>query len=203
MKQSEVFMQAEGNAWFARNREKLGKFDPVSDAIEAAGITPKRVIEIGSANGWRLAKLRDRYDCGIVGIEPSMQAAEEAAALRVPTAVAGAADLRGFAPGAFDLVIYGFCLYLTDPEDWFQIVAEGDRALADAGYLIVHDFDMTNARPFARSYEHRPDVVAYHVDFAQFWLAHPWYHRVEILVAGNDRVTVMRKNVTASIPVRP
>lgn len=203
MKQSEVFTQAEGNAWFARNREHLGERDLVSEIIEAAGIKPKRLLEIGCANGWRLLKLADKYKCETWGIEPSMHAMAEARHNHLPVAQGDAANIRGVLPRWFDLVIYGFCLYLTDPEDWFQIATEGDRVLSDGGYLIVHDFDTTNARPFAQKYEHRPDVLSYHVDFAQFWLAHPYYHRIEQVIAGNERITVLRKNVTASIPVRP
>jgi SAM-dependent methyltransferase len=190
MMQKDIFLQSEGDAWFARNCDRLGEHDPVSEIIEAAGIKPKRVLEIGCANGWRLSRLRGKYGCEVAGVEPSIEACTAAAANGVDVHNRTAAMLPG--PG-FDLVIYGFCLYLTDPAEWFDIVAEGDDVLADGGYLIVHDFDMTNSHPFARRYEHRPDILAYHVDFAKFWLAHPCYHPVEIYVAGNERVTLMRK----------
>jgi ubiquinone/menaquinone biosynthesis C-methylase UbiE len=200
MKQAQVFLDSEGDRWFERNAAKLGKHDPVSAAIEHLRIKPENVLEIGSSNGWRLAALRDKYGCSVMGLDPSHAASEDAKKRKVSvqTATAAAMPLRSH---AYDLVIYGFCLYLTDPEDWFRIAMEGDRVLADGGYLIVHDFDLTNARPFARRYEHCPDVLSYHVDFAQLWLAHPWYHRIEYLVAGHERVTLLRKNVTASIPV--
>ncbi len=108
MRQADVFLNSEGDAWFARNRDKLGERDPVWNAVIATGIRPKRVLEVGCSNGWRLAKLRDRFGCEVFGVEPSLQAALEAAERRVPVVQASAASLA--VPGPFDLVIYGVCL---------------------------------------------------------------------------------------------
>jgi ubiquinone/menaquinone biosynthesis C-methylase UbiE len=201
MKQSEVFMQSEGNAWFARNRDRLGQHDPVSEMIEANGIKPKRLLEIGCANGWRLQKLAEKYGCETWGVEPSMHAMAEARHNHLPVAQCDATSMRGVLPHSFDLVIYGFCLYVTDPEDWFQIVAEGDRVLAPGGYLIVHDFEGEDqGDAYARRYEHRPDVLAYHVDFAGFWLAHPWYELVTTHSDGKgDWISLLRKHATIEV----
>jgi SAM-dependent methyltransferase len=176
MSQAEIMLASEGDAWYARNRELLGGNDYVSEALEEAHITPASVLEIGCANGWRLEKLRERYDCNVTGVEPSRQAAIEAADRRVPVwnCTASALPVRS---RAFDLVVYGFSLYLCDPYDWFRIVMEGDRVLADDGYLIVHDFSEAD-EPFARRYEHLEGFLSYHVDFSKLWLANPLYRLV-------------------------
>jgi len=198
MKQSEIMMQSEADAWFGRNRDNLGQSDPVSEAINSCSLLPTSVLEIGSANGWRLEKLQTRYGCDVIGIEPSMNACQKA---RVPTYQA-TADALPVRDGLFDLVIHGFELYLCDPADWLKIAAETDRVLMTGGHLVVHDF----APPFtfARRYKHRDDVLAYHFDFAQMWLSSPLY----VIVArqypsDEEMITVLKKRPADAIEVRP
>lgn len=203
MKQAQFFIDSEGDRWFERNAEKLGEHDPVSKAIEQyVTDKPQHVLEIGCSNGWRLAKLRDKYGCTVTGLDPSHAAAEDARKRNVTvwTGTAAAMPLRSH---AYDVVIYGWCLYLTDPEDWFRIVMEGDRVLKDGGYLIIHDFRMTgDDEPYARPYEHCEGLYSYHHHFQYFWRAHPWYfHEANAGGEQGDWVEIMRKH--KHIPVRP
>lgn len=206
MKQADVFLESEGNAWLERNRDKLGHGrDLVSALIEANGIKPTRVLEVGCSTGWRLVKLREKYGCEVWGADPSMQALIEAADSRIPAVQCGAANLRGMLPGSFDLVIYGFCLYMTDPEDWFRIVAEGDAVLESGGYLVIHDFDPPMGL-YARRYKHRDGLFAYHFDWAQLWLKHPLYHMVSRNIGDEDdvgMVTILKKSPQSAIRVQP
>jgi len=192
VKQKTIFLeQGEGDAWFTRNLGSLGKYDPVTPLIKELGITPKYVLEVGCANGWRLDKLRTEFNCGIVGIEPSMKAAVHGAHLKVPIHQS-TANCLPVNPGGYDMIIYGFCLYLTDPDDWLNIAAEGDRVLAEGGHIVIHDFYDEVAA--ARAYEHRPGVFAYHCDFPRFWQSHPRYICVAHRDGGhNDHVTILRK----------
>lgn len=202
MRQADLFLHSEGDAWLNRNREKLGvSGDPVAHMIDHVGIKPTRVLEIGCSNGWRLAALRDKYRCEVFGVEPSMLACIEAADKRVPVWQMTASTLPEIGP-KFDLIIYGFCLYLTDPSDWFNIAAAGDHALAPGGYLIIHDFG-DEGETFARRYEHCDGAFSYHVDFAKLWLAHPLYAPVSRSIQGDEMVTVMKKLSVASIRVQP
>jgi SAM-dependent methyltransferase len=186
MKQSDIMTGGEADEWLARNRDKLGQVDPVSDAIEAAGITPTSILEIGCSNGWRLAKLRDKYGCKVLGIEPGQMAAIEAGNWRVPVFRATAESLP-VSNASYDLVIYGFCLYLTDMDDWFKIAAEGDRVLAPGGHLVIHDFYATGY--FWRAYQHRDGLRAHHYAFERLWLCHPHYSLIARAV-GDDESSV-------------
>src|SRR5258705_6714351 len=175
MKQADIFAESEGDNWLERNRAKLGERNPVSELIEQPGIKPTSVLEIGCANGWRLAHRRKKYGCEVNGVEPSMQGCIEAATSRVSVWRCTAESLPA-GNEAYDLVIYGFCLYCTDPADWFKIAAEGDRVLKNGGHLIIHDF-AEPARPVARRYSHRADLVADHMRFSGLWHSHPGYKR--------------------------
>lgn len=200
MNQTQVFLDSEGDAWFGRNREKLGARDPVSDVLAEHKIAPRAVLEIGCGNGWRLKKLRERYHCEADGIEPSRKAVNVAA---VPGVRRGWADRLPYRDDLFDLVIFGFCLYVCEPRDLFRIAGEADRVLQEGGHLIIHDFVEANP-PYACAYKYRAGVLSYHMNFAGLWLAHPCYRMVARHAVGADEVVVvLRKNSADAFPVLP
>jgi len=192
MSQTDIMLAGEANAWFERNRSQLGAHDPVGRVIADLGLKPQDVLEVGCANGWRLKRLQQQYGCHVCGVDPSRKAIEEAG---LPDVLVGTADDLPFLDNNVDLVIFGFCLYLCDPADLFTIAAEADRVLRDGGHLIIHDFADIEP-PFARPYEHRDGVLAYHMDHAKLWLAHPWYFRVLRRPFPDGLVTVLSKHMT-------
>ena len=66
---------------------------------------------------WRrhTPRLADCY-----GIEPSAQAVAAACAKGI-NVMQGTADVLPFDNQSFDIVIFGFCLYLCDREDLFEL----------------------------------------------------------------------------------
>jgi SAM-dependent methyltransferase len=201
VRQADIFLESEGNAWFDRNKDRLGMRDPVSDAIEMVGIVPDNVLEVGCANGWRLARLRDKYRCKVLGLDPSMNAIREG---MVPIFQGTAENLPRSTGERFDLIIYGFCLYLTEPSDWLRIAAEADMVLRPGGHIVIHDFSIRDNghEAFGRPYEYRQGVMSYHVDFASFWLSHPLYSHTAWYKSGDEElVEIIRKG--DDIPVRP
>jgi ubiquinone/menaquinone biosynthesis C-methylase UbiE len=198
MKQAQAFLNGEADAWIERNRAGFGRHDPVSEAIAEIKLQPTRILEIGCANGWRVERLKERFPtCSVRGIDPSSRVPSS------PSATRGTADdLAAFAAAEFDLLIYGFCLYLCDREDLFKIAAEADRVLRDGGHIVIHDFAVP-AEPFARIYEHRAGILSYHMDYAKLWLAHPWYRTVACrLFEDDESLTVLQKDRADSFPVR-
>lgn len=184
-------MDGEGDAWLERNRDKLGKHDPVISLLREMMVMPRAVLEIGCANGWRLDRMRRLYHCMAFGIDPSAVGAAEATSLGL-TVVHGTARDLPYMSRSMDLVIFGFCLYLTDPEDWFRIVSEANRVLEDNGLLVIHDF-YADEGLHGVPYEHHEGITSWHFDFAQLWLAHPLYTLMRRQVHGTDCVTILRK----------
>lgn len=212
--QKDTFLAAEGDGYFTRNAGKLTPRgdDPVVEAIRHLGLTATAVLEIGAANGHRLVTLHDALGCSGAGIDPSAAAIEAGRAafpqfdLRV-----GTADVLPFADGAFDLVIFGFCLYLVDPSLHFRAVAEADRVLRDGGHLAIVDF--LPPFPYANPYAHVPGLKASKHEYARMFTAHPAYTLVQrtlISAAGgvpqpDDRVSIdiLAKRIDGAFPPSP
>lgn len=202
MNQTQEFLDREGDAWFQRNRARIGLRDPdpVDETMRALKLTPVNALEIGCANGWRLKRMRDQYNCWVSGIDASEAAAREAWKDGLDVRIGRADDLPFVRP-QFDVVIFAFCLYVCDPGDLLRIAAEADRVLLPRGHIVIHDFAL-GTLPFAREYEHREGLFAYHMDFAQLWMAHPWYTRIGNVRFGDQIVAVLRKDAN-SLPVLP
>lgn len=218
--QREAFRTSEGDAWHARNRafmenlpERLQR-DPVLRAFRALELAPKRVLEIGCANGYRLEALRGLYGAECFGIEPSAAAVDDAKqrfeAVQVQV---GTADELPFEDARFDALIFGFCLYLCDRGDLFKIAYQADRVLADGGFLCIYDF--APGIPYRNPYSHLPGLYSYKMDYTRLFLGNPAYTSVYHSVipeAGGaptgdaDQrigVSVLHKNMRAAYPDNP
>lgn len=198
MKQSEVFLNGEAEQWFARNQNQLPiDDDPVMEVIADSKIKPERILEIGCSNGWRVKAMEKRFKCAAYGIDPIFKTA-------LWNCRQGTADsLHMFGNDLFDLVIYGWCLYLCDREDLFKIVCEGDRVLKDGGYIVIHDF--LSAKPYKRKYKHHEGLFSYKMDHSTLWTSNPIYQLVsrQTFDSGDDKtsITILRKSVADGWPL--
>lgn len=182
MKQKEIFLQSEGDAWFKRNQQgvatrKLPDDDPLlREVLDLQSIGTQgarlRVLEIGCGDGTRLAWLKNNLNADCYGIEPSAQAVAAACAKGV-SVQQGTADTLPFDSKSFDIVIFGFCLYLCDREDLFRIASEVDRVLRSPGWLMILDF--FSPIPRARTYQHRAGVQSFKMDYRTLFTWHPDY----------------------------
>lgn len=183
MKQKEVFLLGEGDAWFRRNADALLQRGlPESDSLlmEILGLWQDlpardgvRVLEVGCGPGARLAWLQNNMGFDCHGIDPSAEAVEVAVSGGVKAQI-GTADKLPYEKHAFDVVIFGFCLYLCDREDLFNIAAEADRILKNPGWLLIKDF--YSPMPIARQYHHKAGINTYKMDYRKLFLWNPDYH---------------------------
>ncbi len=197
--QKNIFLDGEGDAWFERNRVSLNYVndadDPVIISIEnSLPITEMqkklKLIEIGCGNGIRLTKIKNKYSFECYGIDPSANAVSvgQGAGLNV---LRGTADDLPYDSCAFDVVVFGHCLYLCDREDLFRIGQEADRVLKADGWVVIHDFFSNN--PVRNSYHHKQGVYSYKMDYRKIFDWHPAYtcvyHKIRSqsgLIMGNS-----------------
>lgn len=179
MKQKDIFLQSEGDAWFTRNQHGVARKKLPGDDVllrEILDLLPVKnglkVLEVGCGDGTRLAWLKHNLNADCYGIEPSAQAVA-AARIKGINVEQGTADALPFNSSSFDIVIFGFCLYLCDREDLFNIASEADRVLRAPGWLMILDF--YSSAPRAKAYHHRPSVQSYKMDYRTLFTWHPDY----------------------------
>ena len=181
MMQKDAFLNLEGNAWFDRNvtalaNRSLPGDDPLLTQLIALNPVTHgaqlKVLEIGCGDGMRLSWLKNNMNADCYGIEPSLKAVAAACAKGI-SAQQGTADSLPFDNQSFDIVIFGFCLYLCDREDLFRIASESDRVLRQPGWLGIQDF--FSSAPRAKTYHHRPGLQSYKMDYRKLFDWHPDY----------------------------
>jgi len=207
-KQEDIFAEGEGDAWFSRNfwalEDKTEIPDPVIEAIKQHVQNKKlnhRFIELGCSNGARLEAIQKIWSYAYcVGIDPSASAIANGAAryqninLHRGTMVANPIS-REWAR----VLIYGFCLYVCDPEELFEIAVQGDRLLEDGGYLIIHDFDPEF--PHSVPNKHVDGLMTYKMDWSKLWLSNPAYRLIaKNVIPDGTAVWVLQKKQSEAFP---
>lgn len=189
--QNHVFRDGEADGWYARNREHLAQATASSESlpfeIEALcrPLEPFRgqinhVLEIGCSSGQKLECICTTLEASGAGLDPSARATEEGNQRlegRDIQLFCGTADKLPFEAARFDLVYFGFCLYLFDRSSLLTALAEADRVLRPGGFLAITDFDpgIKSRRP----YVHHPGVFSYKQDYAKFYTESGQYYLCE------------------------
>ena len=78
-----------------------------------------------------------------------------------------------FPDGIFNIVVFGFCLYLCDREDLFKISFEANRVLKNQGWIIIQDF--YTPMPLKRRYKHTKGIYSFKMDYRKLFDWHPHY----------------------------
>ena len=112
-----------------------------------------------------------------------------------------------FEPGSFDVVIFGFCLYLCDREVLFKIAQETGRVLKKKSRLVMSDF--FSPMPVSPGYHHKQGVYTFKMDDPKLFDRHPAYtcYSHQFNIYGQQGFTddmqewvstsVLRKNIKA------
>ncbi|EKP0312388.1 class I SAM-dependent methyltransferase [Aeromonas veronii] len=202
MKQKSVFMKEEADAWYERNKfcinQKSLSNDPIFIALQNIGYQPKRILEIGCANGWRLAQLANYYGATCYGIDPSQTAIEDGAKSypELNLSVGTADGLPDIEP--VDLIIFGFCLYLCDPQDLFTIAANSDRLLVDKGVMAVYDFCPPTGH-YRNDYQHHANLFSYKMNYSNMFSWHPSYCRIFEHIKHHDGTNELEPDELVSV----
>ena len=216
--QKDVFLSAEGDAWYRRNKSHLDLLDESNDAvcklIQQQELSPHSVLEIGCANGQRLNVINKAFGASCYGIDVSSEAilAGNSQFQNIVLTTGSADDLQ-FGDETFDLVIFGFCLYLCDRKDLFKIAAEADRVLKDQGMIIIKDFHPPF--PYKNNYSHCENIFSYKMDYSRLFTWNPAYTLLASNITGHtslaDRkmvderisLSLLYKNLEGGYPDKP
>jgi ubiquinone/menaquinone biosynthesis C-methylase UbiE len=184
--QTLAFRQQEGDAWFDRNREaNEGKESHFECELLTAELGPFAadigdLLEIGCGDGHKTEMLGRVFGARAAGIDPSGKAIEHgcrrltAQGTQGVTLRVGTAGRLEWADASFDLVYFGFCLYLVGRGELMAAAAEASRVLRPGGFLVILDFDP--AFPHRREYHHRQGLFSYKQDYAALFTASGQFH---------------------------
>ena len=195
MNQDEIFRNGEGNQWFRRNKGALtasGRFDWPIEIVESLKDTSwmTRVLELGCADGWRLARLRGILgrDVDLFGVDASEEAVREGQT-RYPFLKLFVGMLSHIPlDQAFDLVIVHFVLHWVSRETLTKTVSEMDRMVKDGGMLLIGDF--LPDFPQKRRYHHLPEekrVFTFKQDNAEIFKSMGIYKEVMRFTFNHDK----------------
>ncbi len=147
--QSESFLNGEGDAWYERNRtaidEVLHEAQDVNfilQTLKGSAFIIQDILEVGSSSARKLNALSLGFKARGAGIEPSSLAIKEASK-RYPQLElhVGLASKLPFEANSFDLVFFGFCLYLVPQDEIDLAISESLRVLRQKGFIAITDFD--------------------------------------------------------------
>jgi ubiquinone/menaquinone biosynthesis C-methylase UbiE len=188
--QTSAFRDGEADLWYARNNTVLNRagiskeeltFErkELCSTLEPFKQNIKRVLEIGCSSGQKLQALSAVLEASGDGIEPSKLAVDEGNRRLKNSNVhlkCGTADQITYGSNSFDLVYFGFCLYLFDRSNLFASLSEADRVLKKGGFLAITDFDpgVKSKRP----YIHKAGIFSYKQDYSKFYTESGLYYLV-------------------------
>jgi SAM-dependent methyltransferase len=184
--QDQTFIAGEADRWYERNRhvlERLDDRDVPLRLVELYGLKPKSVLEIGAANGYRVAEISRRTGARAVAIEPSAKAVADGRARFQHVEFHQGEARRVPVDGQFDLVIVNFVLHWIDRRNLLACVAEIDRLTADGGHLLVGDFHPWQSAKV--QYHHLADAEMYTFkqDYSRIFVASELYQPVGLLTS--------------------
>ena len=195
--QESAFLNGEANSWFNRNRDGLRSPD---DSVGVNSITSmlmpfkngvSKMLEIGCSDGSKLRSLCRNLDAIGFGIDPSSDAISAGNAV-IDTDVqmnltVGTASSLQFENSFFDVVFFGFSLYLVDRNMLFQAVSEADRVLKPGGFLLIQDFNpgVRQKRPYA----HLDGLFSYKNSYADLFTASGHYFEAEKVSFSHSKGT--------------
>jgi ubiquinone/menaquinone biosynthesis C-methylase UbiE len=203
--QARAFLESEGDSWFERNKSAINskisfyETETIKRVLLNFRSSIKNILEVGCGNGAKLNHLCDYFDATGYGVDPSRLAVEDGseAYKHLSLSVATASKLP-YQDSRFDLVYFGFCLYLVDRNDVFTAVAEADRVLKNGGFLAILDFDP--GQRLKRPYHHKPGLFSYKNSYSDFFTAGGHYYLVakesfshgasHFSIDGDERISV-------------
>ena len=139
------------------------------------------ILEIGCASGKKISSLVKYFKANGFGLDPSQMAINKAKDIHKDDITqlnfeVGVATALPYRNDSFDLVFFGFCLYLIPPPETYKAIMEADRVLKHGGFIAILDFDYGSLR--VNPYKHLEGVFSYKNNYSQIFLSSGYYSLV-------------------------
>jgi len=184
--QNNIFLESEGDNWNLRYEKNYSSRISPSRKLLTKWCEPikkdiNKILEIGSGNGLGLYYISNNIQAKANGIEPSKEGinlwkkkySNDFENSHIVTLQKGTSESLPYEDDSFDLVIFGFCLYLVDRNLLFKSISEADRVLRDGGYLAIEDFDPSKI--MMNKYRHYEGINSYKTNYSKIFLASDHY----------------------------
>jgi ubiquinone/menaquinone biosynthesis C-methylase UbiE len=189
------FLKTGADDYFYRNKDKIINFkNELLSKVILNNLNNKiiNVLEVGCGDASRLSYLSRKYKkINFFGVDPSGEALKNKKIfLKKATA-----DKLPFKKNFFDVIIYGFCLYLTDNQDLIKIVFEADRVLKKNGIIIILDFYSKKIE--YRKFSHKRGHYVRKMDYSKLF---SWSPNYKVLSFKKEKYE--KKDYTAVISLK-
>jgi ubiquinone/menaquinone biosynthesis C-methylase UbiE len=189
------FLKTGANDYFNRNKDKIINFkNELLSKVILNNLNNKiiNVLEVGCGDASRLSYLSRKYKkINFFGVDP-FGAALKNKKIFLKKATA---DKLPFKKNFFDVIIYGFCLYLTDNQDLIKIVFEADRVLKKNGIIIILDFYSKKIE--YRKFSHKHGHYVRKMDYSKLF---SWSPNYKVLSFKKEKYE--KKDYTAVISLK-
>ena len=190
-KQDDVFFASEGNNWFNRNKtaisQKGSENDEILSLLKMYSIKPRRVLEVGASNGYRLFHLHEENQCEVYGVEPSEEAIHFGQnAYPCINFQRSTAESMKYDDHFFDMVLINFVLHWIDRDSLLRSCANIDNVLKWGGHLVIGDFQIPHF--LKRRYHHitDQDLFTYKMPYKNIFLSTGIYKEIATVSFDHD-----------------
>lgn len=220
--QKSIYLQSEGDSWFQRNRLALEAKNTLPDIgflltylspLKRKNTREKlRFLEIGCGSGHKTKCMAENLMCSGWGVDPSAQAIQYATSTFGNNSdgsyelnySVGTADDLTFTDNFFDIVYFGFCLYVVDRCLLTTVIAEANRVLRKGGFLAILDFDV--CEPLERASKHHKDIKTFKDKYDEYFLQNGYELVAKLSLTEGGSVgfeTDSEKRVAVSLLYKP
>lgn len=151
-----IWEKIEADNYFMRNAKSFNKAKKDNDKIifllKLYSIKPKKVIEIGAVNGFRLNFIYELFRSKVVAVEPSIKAIKNGQKKYPHIEFIHSTCEKIKIKKKFDLVIVNFVFHWIYRENLLTCVKKIDDLVKKRGYLVIGDFGTSSF--IKRNYHH-------------------------------------------------
>jgi len=182
----------EGDNWYKRNKEVINDYCLIDDItisnIKKYNINKENILEIGCSNGSRLNKLKTEFKgSNCYGIDVSEKAIQngKSSYRNLHLEKLCASKIGKFKDNFFDIIIFGHCLMVIEPDLFQNIINEIHKILKKNGNIFIIDWYSKNHEMNIK-WKHNPNYHCNKFDYSSFFTIFPNYVLINRTFLNHD-----------------